>query len=83
MLVAVQSAVAERPGVLPAARALSHFGEHSLGWLAVAALGAWLVPARRRQYVTAVSGRSPPHGRRSPDQSASFVVPAPIIRRSP
>ena len=39
-LVAVQSALADRPGVLAAARGLSYFGEHSLGWLAVAALGA-------------------------------------------
>ena len=41
-LVAVQSALADRPGVLAGARALSHFGEHSVGWLAVAALGALL-----------------------------------------
>ncbi len=34
-LVAVQSALADRPGALPAARVLSHFGEHSIGWLAV------------------------------------------------
>ena len=39
-LVAVQSALAGRPGVLAGARALSHFGEHSIGWLAVAAVGA-------------------------------------------
>ena len=32
-LVAVQSALADRPGVLAGARALSHFGEHSIGWL--------------------------------------------------
>ncbi|MCT7661577.1 phosphatase PAP2 family protein [Mycobacterium deserti] len=46
-LVAVQSALADRPGVLAGARALSHFGEHSAGWLAVAALG-WLLQPRRR-----------------------------------
>ena len=44
-LVAVQSVLAGRPGVLPGARALSHFGEHSIGWVAVAALGALLQPA--------------------------------------
>ena len=38
-LVAVQSALADRPGVLTAARGLSHFGEHSAGWLAVSAIG--------------------------------------------
>ena len=37
---AVQSALADRPGVLAVARGLSHFGEHSIGWVAVAALGA-------------------------------------------
>jgi membrane-associated phospholipid phosphatase len=46
-LVAVQSALADRPGVLAGARALSHFGEHSAGWVAVAALG-WLLQRRRR-----------------------------------
>lgn len=74
MLVAVQSAVAERPGVLPAARALSHFGEHSLGWLAVAALGAWLVPDRRRQYVTAGVGAFAAH--------AAAVLIKRIVRRA-
>jgi decaprenylphosphoryl-5-phosphoribose phosphatase len=37
-LVAVQSALADRPGVLAGARALSHFGEHSIGWVAVAVM---------------------------------------------
>ncbi|MCV7102070.1 phosphatase PAP2 family protein, partial [Mycobacterium palustre] len=45
-LVAVQSALADRPGVLRAARGLSHFGEHSIGWLAVALVGALLMPSR-------------------------------------
>jgi membrane-associated phospholipid phosphatase len=52
-LVAVQSALADRPGVLAGARALSHFGEHSIGWLAVAALGALLSPRRRRTWLAA------------------------------
>jgi membrane-associated phospholipid phosphatase len=39
-LVAVQSALADRPGVLTGARVLSHFGEHSIGWLAITGLGA-------------------------------------------
>ena len=55
-LVAVQSALADRPGVLTGARALSHFGEHSIGWLAIAALGALLQPARRRAWLTAGAG---------------------------
>jgi len=71
---AVQSTMAHRPGVLPGARALSHFGEHSLGWLAVAALGAWLVPARRRQYVTAGVGAFAAH--------AAAVLIKRVVRRA-
>ena len=53
---AVQHALADRPGVLAGARALSHFGEHSIGWVAVAALGALLQPARRRAWLAAGAG---------------------------
>jgi membrane-associated phospholipid phosphatase len=56
VLVAVQSALADRPGVLTGARALSHFGEHSIGWVAIAALGALLQPGRRRAWLTAGAG---------------------------
>lgn len=56
VLVAVQSGLADRPGVLPFARGLSHFGEHSLGWLALAALGALVSPRRRREYLAAGAG---------------------------
>jgi membrane-associated phospholipid phosphatase len=55
-LVAVQSALAARPGVLSGARALSHFGEHSLGWVAVAGLGALLQANRRRAWLAAGAG---------------------------
>jgi membrane-associated phospholipid phosphatase len=50
-LVAIQSALAERPGALRAARILSHFGEHSIGWLAVSAGGAILQPRRLRAWL--------------------------------
>jgi membrane-associated phospholipid phosphatase len=60
-LVAVQSALADRPGVLPGARALSHFGEHSIGWLAIAALGALLSPRRRRAWLAAGAGAFTAH----------------------
>ena len=53
MIVAVQSALADRAGVLTAARGLSHFGEHSAGWLAAALLGAVLMPKRRRDWLLA------------------------------
>ncbi len=56
-LVAVQSALADRPGVLAGARALSHFGEHSIGWLAVAALGALLQPAKAARMARRRRGR--------------------------
>ncbi len=55
-LVAVQHALADRPGVLAGARGLSHFGEHSIGWVAVAALGALLQPRRRRAWLAAGVG---------------------------
>jgi len=55
-LVAVQSTLAGRPGVLPGARALSHFGEHSAGWVVVSLLGALLQPQRRNVWLTAGLG---------------------------
>lgn len=73
VLVAVQSALAQRPGVLPAARGLSHFGEHSLGWMAVAALGALVSPAKRRDYLAAGAGAFLAH--------ATAVVIKRVVRR--
>ncbi len=55
-MVAVQSALADRPGLLTMARGLSHFGEHSIGWLAVALLGAVLMPRRRWDWLVAGAG---------------------------
>jgi len=55
-MVAVQSALADRPGLLTTARGLSHFGEHSIGWVAVSLLGAMLVPRRRRDWLVAGAG---------------------------
>ena len=82
-LVAVQSALADRPGVLAGARGLSHFGEHSLGWLALSGLGALLQPRRRRQWITAGVGAFAAHaaavlikrvvGRTRPDHPAIAV----------
>lgn len=76
MLVAVQSALAGRPGVLPAARALSYFGEHSLGWLAVATLGAVLMPRRRRAFIAAAVGTFASH-------AAAVVVKRGVRRARP
>lgn len=72
-LVAVQSALGDRPGVLPTARALSHFGEHSLGWLAIALAGALFAPARRRAWLTAGAGAFIAH--------AAAVVIKRVVRR--
>lgn len=41
MLVAIQDTIADVPGVLPAAKAMSFFGEHAAGWLLLAGAG-WL-----------------------------------------
>lgn len=72
-LVAVQAALAGRPGVLSGARALSHFGEHSAGWLAVAGLGALLQPERRRDWLVAGTGAFAAH--------AAAVVIKRVVRR--
>ncbi|MEO9329231.1 phosphatase PAP2 family protein [Gordonia sp. B21] len=46
VLVAVQHGMGGRPGVRETARGLSHFGEHSLGWLGIAGAGWALARAR-------------------------------------
>ena len=38
ILVALQKQLADKPGILPTARGMSHFGEHALGWMGTAAL---------------------------------------------
>ncbi len=72
-LVAVQSALASRPGVLTSARALSLFGEHSAGWVLVAAAGAALQPRRRRDWIAAGSGAFAAH--------AAAVLIKRVVRR--
>jgi membrane-associated phospholipid phosphatase len=75
-LVAVQSALADRPGVLAGARALSHFGEHSIGWLVVSALGALLQPAKRRDWLAAGVGAFAAH-------AAAVVIKRVVKRERP
>ena len=72
-LVAVQSVLAGRPGVLTAARGLSHFGEHSIGWVAVALVGAVLMPRRRREWLVAGAGAFAAH--------AAAVLVKRVVRR--
>lgn len=75
-LVAVQSALAQRPGAVAAARALSHFGEHSGGWLAIAALGALAQPEKRRQWLLAGAGAFTAH-------ATAVVIKRVVQRRRP
>ncbi|AKK29905.1 phosphatase PAP2 family protein [Mycobacterium sp. EPa45] len=49
-LVAVQSTLGT-PQVIEVARAMSHFGEHAQGWIALSALGALAMPKRRRDWI--------------------------------
>jgi membrane-associated phospholipid phosphatase len=72
-LAAVQSALADKPGVLTAARGLSYFGEHSLGWIAVATLGAIAQPQKRRDWLLAGAGAFAAH--------AAAVVIKRVVRR--
>lgn len=72
-MVAVQSALADRPAVLPAARALSHFGEHSLGWVGVSLLGALLSARRRHDWLLAAVGALAAH--------AAAVLVKRVVRR--
>ena len=49
-------------GALGAARALSFFGEHAIGWLAIGALGAAIDRDRRREWLIAAGGVALAHG---------------------
>jgi membrane-associated phospholipid phosphatase len=60
-LQAVQRRVG-RPPVVGAARGMSFFGEHALGWLALGALGAAVDRPRRRDWLTAAAGVAAAHG---------------------
>lgn len=78
VLVAVQNVFVDKPGAVASARALSHFGEHSLGWLAVAGTGAAIAQFRgdergRNLWVAAGVGAFGAH--------AASVVLKRIVRR--
>lgn len=74
----VQATVGALPGAKPVARTLSHFGEHSLGWLGVSAAG-WAFARRRgdadaqRKWIEAGVGAFGAH--------AASVVIKRIVRR--
>ena len=72
LLVAIQDAL-YAPATAKAARALSHFGEHDLGWLALAAGGAIVDKQRRSKWLALGAGTFAAH--------AATVVLKRIVRR--
>lgn len=75
LLTAVQHAVA-RPPAVAAARGMSHFGEHALGWLALGALGALIDRRRRRDWLLSTAAVAGAHG-------ASIAVKRVVRRHRP
>ncbi|MGH3804788.1 MAG: MYXO-CTERM sorting domain-containing protein, partial [Pseudonocardiaceae bacterium] len=75
LLTAVQRRTAA-PQVVSAARGLSHFGEHALGWLALGALGALVDRRRRRDWLISAATVAGAHG-------ASIAVKRVVRRHRP
>ena len=61
VLAGVQRAIA-RPATVKAARGLSHFGEHAIGWFALGIVGAAADRSRRKDWLTAAAGVVAAHG---------------------
>ena len=61
ILMMIQKNLVDTPGVIPAARGMSLFGEHALGWMAISALGALLDQQRRRGWITVGAGSVAAH----------------------
>ena len=55
VLAVVQRAL-KRPATVKAARGLSHFGEHSIGWFAAGLIGAAVDRKRRKDWLVAAAG---------------------------
>lgn len=73
LLNAIQAPVLTRPRLLVVARGFSHFGEHALGWIAVAGAGCALDRARRGQWAGVAIGAVGAH-------AASIVIKR-LVRR--
>ncbi|MFM1726490.1 MULTISPECIES: phosphatase PAP2 family protein [Rhodococcus] len=73
ILQTVQGTIGAKPAVVKAARGLSHFGEHALGWVAVAGVGAALDKPRRRRWAGVAVGALGAH-------AASIVIKR-VVRR--
>lgn len=76
VLEAIQNVAFDKPGVLPTARGLSHFGEHALGWMGLAACGAVIDKRRRRGWVTTGAAAFVSH-------AISVIVKRIVRRRRP
>ena len=74
-LVGVQSALAT-PAALAVARAMSHFGEHAAGWVALSGVGALLAPRRRRDWLLVGIGAVAAH-------AAAIAIKLVVRRRRP
>ena len=72
LLVAIQDGL-YTPETVKAARALSHFGEHDLGWLTVAGVGGVVDKQRRSKWIALGAGTFAAH--------AATVVLKRIVRR--
>ncbi len=68
--------VLAKPQVVKTAQAMSLFGEHAGGWLAIGAVGALVDRKRRGEWITAAAGVAVAHG-------ASIAVKRVIRRRRP
>ena len=75
LLTAVQRRIAA-PRMVTAARGLSHFGEHALGWLALGVLGAVVDRRRRRDWLISAVAVAGAHG-------ASIAVKRVVRRHRP
>ncbi|QCB49588.1 phosphatase PAP2 family protein [Rhodococcus sp. PAMC28707] len=76
VLAKIQSTVGAQPGAVAVARGMSHFGEHALGWVAIAGIGAALDAPRRRQWAGVAAGAVGSH-------AASIVIKRVVRRRRP
>ena len=75
ILVGVQEKLATPP-VLAVARAMSHFGEHAAGWVALSGIGALLAPRRRRDWLLVGVGAVAAH-------AAAIAIKLAVRRRRP
>lgn len=73
ILVGIQSALLNRPGVKQVARGMSLFGEHAAGWLTLGAAGAVVDKPRRRKWLALFGSAFMSH--------AASVVIKRIVRR--